>query len=170
MAVTSIFANMYLKLVDQLKTECPNIRYIDQDLGQLEHYDMRPAISIPCALIDIDDIAFEHNGDNAQTGEGIIQVRIGMQPYSDSNNLVPDSVREKALAFYEHEQEVYLALQGFSQDNFRDLNRVSAKTEKRNDTLRVRVIRFRFGLEDYSAMPQVNTVTDVPVTLNFTNE
>ncbi len=170
MPVTAPIANIYLQIVAQLKTACPNIAYIDQDLGQLEHYELRPAVSLPCALIDIDDIAFEHNGDNAQTGEGIVQVRIAHQPYSASNSLAPDEVRQKALDYYEREQDVYLALQGFSHDNFRDLNRVSAKTEKRNDPLRVRVIRFRFGMEDYTAMPNTTPVNAPAVVISLAME
>jgi len=170
MAVTSILGNMYLNIIQQLVDNCPNIKYFDMDLGQLEHYNERPAVSLPCGLIDFDEIAFEHNGDNYQTGEGILQIRIAHQPYSASNSLAPEEVREKALDYFEHEQAIYLALQGFSAGEMRDLNRVSTRTEKRNDTLRVRTIKFRFGLIDESAMPNATQVTAPAVVINLAME
>lgn len=159
MAQTSPFGNLYLQIKkNRLVAKATSLRYIDQDLGQLDHFETRPAVSLPCALIDIDDTVFEEAGELTQTGDGIVRVRIGLECYSPSSNIQDESVVETALEYYEIEQEVFLALHGWGKDNFKKLIRVSAKTEKRNDQYRVRTINFKFGIEDTSALPVKTTI------------
>lgn len=159
--MNSSFANLYLNTIERLAAEAALLRYIEQDLGQMEHYPEggRPPVSFPCVLIDIEDTAFDEMGEQCQLGEGILQVRICQPTYSASNNLAPEEVRKTALNYYETEQQVHEALHGWAKDNFSKLVRVSAKTEKRNDEYRVRVLRYRFGMEDYSTAPTKITIT-----------
>ena len=159
--MNSSFANLYLNTIDRLTTEAVLLKYIEQDLGQMEHYPEggRPPVSFPCVLIDVEDTSFDEMGEQCQLGEGILQVRICQPTYSTSNNLAPEEVRKTALSYYETEQQVHEALHGWAKDNFSKLIRVSAKTEKRNDEYRVRVLRYRFGMEDYSTAPTKVTIT-----------
>ena len=165
MSITSPFGNLYLQSKNRLMSNAPSLRYIDQDLGQLEHFDKVPAVSLPCALIDIDDTTFQEAGELTQTGDGILKVRICLGSYSSSSNLSPDDVVEEALSYYEIEQEVFLALHGWGRDNFKKLIRISAITEKRNDNYRVRVMKFRVGMQDDSATPLLTTIARPDLTL-----
>lgn len=158
METTSSFGNMYLKLRNRIAEKAPSIRYTDQDLGQLDFFDTRPPVSFPCVLIDIDDMVFDESGELTQTGEGSIVVRVGFDCWSPSNGLVNEDVARLSLEYYEGEQEVYLALQGWADDNFGKLTRQSVVTEKRNDNYRVRKMRFKVGMEDESAKPKRITV------------
>ena len=163
--MNSSFANLYINTVARLTDKAPLLRYVEQDLGQMEHYPEggRPPVSFPCVLIDIEDTAFDEMGEQCQLGEGILQVRICQPTYSASNNLAPDQVRETALSYYETEQQVHEALHGWAKDNISKLVRVSAKTEKRNDEYRVRTVRYRFGMEDYSTAPKKVTIARPPI-------
>lgn len=49
--MTSPFATLLTALQARIQDKVTAIRYIDQDLGQLQD-EMRPAISFPAALID----------------------------------------------------------------------------------------------------------------------
>lgn len=168
MSTTSPFGNLYLQSKNRLTDKAPSLRFIDQDLGQLEHFEKVPAVSLPCALIDIDDTTFQEAGELTQTAEGIFKVRICLGSYSSSSNLAPDEVVDDALSFYEIEQEVFLALHGWGMDNFKKLIRISANTEKRTDNYRVRIIKFRFGMQDDSATPVLTTIArpDPNITAN----
>lgn len=168
MPITSPFANFYLNTIERLSTEAPIVRYIEQDLGQMDNYPEggRPPVSFPCVLIDIDDTAFEEIGENCQLGEGILQVRVCQPTYSAANNLTPTEVRNTALNYYETEQQVHNALHGWAKDNISKLVRVSAKLEKRNDEYRVRVMRYRFGMEDNSTARVRNSVARPPVIIS----
>ncbi len=146
---TSPFANIYNAVLERLAAKAPLLRYIDQDLGQLENYEMRPPVAWPCALIDIEDVIFSDFGDNlGQNAEGFVQIRVGQQQYSPANKLAPKAIRDMALKYYDTEQEVFEALHGFTAPGFSKLLRRAVKNEQRNDDLRVRVIRFAFSFED----------------------
>lgn len=168
MSNNSPFGNLYLRLKDRLKDNAPSIRWIDQDFGQLDHFELRPAVSFPCTLIDIDETAFDESGGSelCQLGEGIIKVRIGLDIQAGTNHLAPDSSIDDGLNCYELEQEVFEALHGYSADNFKKLIRVSAVTEKRNDQYRVRVLRFKVSMEDKSARPKKTVIARPNMELN----
>lgn len=147
--MTSPFANLYNEVLLRLKAKAISLRYIEQDLQQLENYEMRPPVSWPCALIDIDDFTFsDMGGKNHQQAEGIVQIRVGQIAYSPSNGLAASGIRAAALAYYETEQEVFAALHAWAPAGFSKLLRRSAKIESRNDDLRVRVIRFATSFQD----------------------
>ena len=160
---TSPMANLYLKILGRLKTAVPDLRYIDQDLGQLENYDLRPPVSWPCCLIDIEEFQFSDIGsNNMQEATGIVSLRIGLVKYTESNNLVPDNIRPNAMKYYETEQKVYEALQGWEDDGFSRLLRRGTNTERREDDIRVRVLKFAVSWEDDTASPKTTKVS-VPV-------
>ena len=155
----NLFGDIFLILQNRIKTEVPEIRYIEQDLGQLEVYEDRPAVSWPCVLLDFQVSEYRDQLLNVQDGDLVITVRIGHNPYSHSHNLAALEVREKALHYYELENKVYKALQGFEhEDFFNPLSRKNAATEKRDDPFRVRVLTFDCGIEDYTAQPDYQYV------------
>jgi hypothetical protein len=161
----SPFSILYTEILARLKEKVPEIKYIEQDLGQLEHYDMRPPVTWPCCLIDVAD-EYEYTdmqGNHSQLAEGRVMLRIGVVRYSDSNNLVPDNVRENALAYFEIEQKVFAALHGWAPAGFSRLLRRNAVTEKRDDDIRVRMIPFTVSFTDNSAAPvRTKVLTPAP--------
>jgi hypothetical protein len=71
-----------------------------------------------------------------------------------------------SLKYYDLEHDIYKALQGWCPDDndpdalggFGSLIRTGAVTEQRKDSIRVRVMSFSIGIEDYSAMIPYLTV------------
>lgn len=155
---TSPFGNMYLKVQQRLLAEVPEL-YVDQDLGQLDHYDIRPAVAFPCALIDVDDFNFTDNSSYTQQGLGMLKIRLAVAAYSPSNNLAPNEVKLKALGYYEIEQKVQKALHGWKDEGFSKLLRRKSKTELRNDNIRVRQIAYATSIDDDSCKPVRTTVS-----------
>lgn len=184
--MNSPFANLFLalqQLISNLADGDGNkyFRLVDQDLGQLEaHFgDNRPPVSWPCVLIDIDGAAMENMGDDTQTGVVTIIFRIGFPPFSASSNITPANYKNKALYYYDLEQVLHLALHGKSPewivddenilaDVFGHMIRTSARTERREDMIRVREITYTLSFDDYSTQPQQQLVS--PVTLELTTE
>mgnify|MGYP003574986080 CR=1 FL=1 len=152
MAIESIFGQLFLALQNLIKTKCPSVRWIDLDLGQLEEDTMRPAVSFPCVLIDFNQSTFEDLQRKAQKGQGVFTLRIGFASYSQTASTTPAPVTEKGLQFFEIENEVFKAVQGFEAEGLVDCcSRVNVATERREDGLRVRVMTFNFDYEDHSA-------------------
>lgn len=162
--MNSPFAQLYAYIIDRLREQVPSIRYINQDLMQLDAYETRPAVSFPCVLIDMSQFSFESIGANAQQATGTITLRIAHTPYSNSSSLSPEQVREKALSYYELEWQIYKVLQGWGPGIFSPLKRIDASAEKREDDIAVRVLSFQTSFIDESASP---TYTAVDPTLNI---
>lgn len=166
MASTSPFGNIYLALMARLAAEVPELKYIDQDLGQLDNYDVRPTVAMPCALIDIGEFDFDDMaGKNMQHGEGLVLVRLAVDPFSASNNLAPEAVREKALSYYDIEQKIYVALHGWRTTGFSKMLRRKSIKEIRDDKFRVKVIAFATSFEDATASPVMISIPRPDVTI-----
>jgi len=164
--LNSPFGKLHQMLLARLAEKAPLIRYADQDLGQLENYGIRPAVSWPCCLIDADDFDFtDLEKDHGQFGTGVIALRLGMVQYTDSNNLVPTNIRENALQYHEVEFEVYKAFHGWAPEGFSRMLRRKVSTEKREDDIRVRTMLFAISFTDDSAKPSRTTIARPEPTL-----
>jgi hypothetical protein len=157
-----VYDNPFIQLFEQvqvrIQNECTSIRFIDEDKGQLDHYQVKPAVSFPCVLMDM-DFDFTDIGDNVQEAQGQLVIRLAYPPYSSANNIQLDNtLREKAISYFALEYELYTALQGWQPDGFSYLCRRKATTERREDNIRVREIRFDVEFTDYTAQPQKTIV------------
>lgn len=169
----SLYAQLLLALYDRIAAEVPEIRYMDQDFGQLEILDElgRPPVSWPCLLFDFTGTNYDQLLQQVQTGNLQLQVRLGFAPYSASNSLAPTDVKKKALQYYELENKVYVALQGWDAGGLcQPFTRTADGTERREDTYRVRVLTFSSQFEDTSATPAMQKVPRPPLEFNFCME
>lgn len=152
----SYFAQMILALQAYIPTKVPEIRFVEQDLGQLESPDEmgRYPVSWPCVLIDFTETLYSDLSQNIQEAESTVQLRLGFQPVSFTSNLQPEHIRKQGLNYYEIENRLYQALQGWAPaDLCQPLTRQRAISEKREDFVRVRVLPFTTRFEDWNAHP-----------------
>jgi hypothetical protein len=155
MANTSFFAQLLIMMQERLMENVPDIRYSNQDLGQLEAPG-DPPVSWPCALIDMSDTQYADLMGGTQEGNVCtVSIRLGFNPYSQTSNLQPQAVREKGLSYYDLEDAIYRCFQGWTGNGmFSPFTRVRAVTEKREeDRFRVRVLIFTTAFEDDGARP-----------------
>jgi hypothetical protein len=171
--MNNYFGQLFLDLCNRLKTAVPELRWIDQDFGQLEHFQVRPEVSFPCALIDFASAQYSglSNHGREQVGEVMINIRLGFTPFSQSYHAAPLDVKEKALEYYNLEQKIFEALQGWAPEKDNDnysqpLTRQSVMTEQRDGdpvAIRVRVITFTTQYEDGTAPSIFVKVTKPPL-------
>jgi hypothetical protein len=153
-------ANLMQLLFTKFGADLPEYRFVEQDLKQLENYEIRPAVSWPCCLIDIEEMRYSDSvGNNHQIAEGFITFRSATVKYTDINNLTPVLKREAALGYLEIENKLFKKLHGWNPTGFGKLLRRSSITELREDDIRVKVIKFAFSYTDTSAE---RVVTRVP--------
>ena len=158
--LNSFFAQMLIALQDRIKAMVPEIREIDQDLSQIDVYEERPPVALPCVLIDFSETTYDQLGSLIEDGTVSIDLRLAFPAYSTSNSLAPLQVRENALKYYELENKLYKALHGWAPDSgiCQPLARITAVTEKgREDALRVRRIVFSTMFQDGEASPATTT-------------
>ncbi len=146
------FGRLFLELCDYLTEKVPAIKWVDQDFGQLE--EPHPPVIFPCCLIDFQSTPYSELSNLAQLGMPTVTFRLGDNPLSSSQSGAPVLVRKKAVEFYQLEQDVYKAVQGFFTVYTSPFNRVGADTERRNDNIRVRQLSFTTSYEDRSAVKQ----------------
>lgn len=161
----SPFGILLTALEDYIAGAVPEIKWVDQDFGQLEYYKegMRPAVVFPCVLIDFTGWVFEDAGPKVQTGTGGVDIRIAHAPFTNSSQVTPADQRALALNCYELEKKLYQALHWWRVDPFQKLLRSHTDTEKREDTIRVRVMRFTTGFKDTSAAELTIVAVPIPV-------
>lgn len=159
-----VFANLHNSIINRIEAMLAktDIRYIDQDLGQLENYDPtkggKPRVTWPCALLDMENFTFDDEGEHTQRAEGNILIRLGFDAIEKTNSITPINYREKGLRYYDIEWRLHKALHQWSPgDGFGYLTRISAETEKREDLYRVRAIRYRLSFSDKSTLIPQNT-------------
>lgn len=157
--VQSFESLMYLAIRAKLKTDVPDVKWIDQDLGQLDWYapGTRPMVQWPCVMVDFLEADADDLPENYQTLNCNIQLRLGFAPFSSANSVSPDISTEKALQYYEIEQKIYAALQGWTPtindiELAQPLSRRKKRTEKREDPFRVRTFIFTTSYQDDSAV------------------
>lgn len=163
--VEAFFGQAFLSIQARIMAEVPAVKWVDQDMGQLEHYETRPAVQFPCVLIDFINAGYKEEGQLVQWGDITVQLRIGFAPFSSANSAAPVSAQEAALQYYDIENDIFKALHGWTpvygdpQVPIADpLIRVTAATEQREDAHRVRVNHFTTAFEDDGATPTRTTV------------
>ena len=161
--MNAILANIHLAVQNRLTAKVPAIKWIDQDLGQLEFYSGKPPVLFPCILLDIVDVQYTDNSLNSQIATATLEVRLAVTSYDHSAHITPLNRTERALEYYNLEHLVNQALHGWCDGNyFAPLSRKSSQTEKREDALRVRPLRYEFAFMDDTAMPVAYSVVPRP--------
>lgn len=145
-------------------------RFIDHDLGFLDE-DI-PALSYPAVLIDMNDTRYADMAENSQMGVKTVMLKVVFAPYSATNNLTPDAWKEKGLNYYEIEELLHEAIQGWQPayvtedvdrlELFGAFDRTSARTDLRRKDLRVRLITYTIGFEDYGTRSTEITYIPTP--------
>lgn len=162
----ALMAKLFVALQDRITGQLPAIKHVNQDLGQLRV--AKPPVSWPCVLIDFESFSFSDLSENVQCGEGLIVVRLGFAPHSDTSQLSPVAYAKKALQYFEIEWALHIALHGWNPTpEAGKMTRTMAETLQRTDAYRVREIKYRISFEDYSTKRQP---TMVPADLVITHE
>jgi hypothetical protein len=158
--MNSIFAQLFLDIQQRIAAECPDIKWIDQDLGQ-DQSDIRPPVTYPAVLIDFPQADFDSLGGTAQSAEFTVQLKLLLDSWASASSVSPN--REEALQAYELEEKLISALHGWRTDYCRKLIRSSVASENRNDiNLRIRTITFTTAAEFYPPAPDTATASAQP--------
>lgn len=105
----SIYAKLMLDLQDHIKAAVPEIRQVDQYLGQ-DQTDVRPALSLPAVLIDFENTEYEQSGCGSQWGVCTVSLRLCHANFTNASAASPSAVREASLKAYELERKLVNAV------------------------------------------------------------
>ncbi len=165
--IEAFFGLMLIAIQDRIAEKVPAIKWVDQDLGQLEEDTDRPRVQWPCLLVDFTETDYSEMSVMRQWGAVNLQFRLGFNPFSSAAAATPSKYRQEALKYYELEQEVYIAFQAWDAGGLcQPMTRTRGTTEKREDLFRVRVMNFTTTFEDASAVPVRSQVTRPPLSFD----
>lgn len=142
--MNSFFSKLYTDLLEHLQEAVPELKWIEQDLGQ-DQTDTRPNVAFPAALIDFVGADYSDIGESGQIATVGVQIRLLVSTYAQSYAAAPSATREQALEYFEIEHKIVEALHGWMPDDgyCQPLVRRSVRTENRGDIgLRIRSITF----------------------------
>jgi len=152
-------ALLFLAIQNRIITEVPEIKYIDQNLGQYMHEEFRKQILSPTVLIDFPVTDFSELQGNNQFGAVTIAVTLFYDIWNSTNSLTPEDIKEAGLQYLDVDHKLFMALQGWNPDHCEALNRTQSKGHNANETgLRVKETTFTTQFEDRScddATPQI---------------
>lgn len=147
----SPIANLFLAIQDRILDQVPEIKYIDQNMGQYLNEEFRKQMLFPALLIDFPTEDFSEMQGLNQFADITIVVTLFYDVWDHTNSLTPLNIKQAGLKYLEIDQKVYMALQGFNTDFCEPLIRRQSKNHNANETgLRVKEISFSTQYEDYS--------------------
>ncbi|MDX1903781.1 MAG: hypothetical protein SFU27_06435 [Thermonemataceae bacterium] len=131
---------IFRAIAQKLKSDIAGV-FVDfwnnQPAKQAENVLLTPAV-----FLEFADINFSYQSSGVQTASVKLNTHIVLECYSDSFEGAES--QEQALVLYDFVEQVYLSLQGFSQDNFTALNRIALKTDSNYDNVLIFEISWEF--------------------------
>ncbi len=149
----------------RLELKVPQLRYIDEDWGQLEYFSPTPPTKWPCALIDLSVPATWSNfGKLGQLGLVQIKLRIADLRISNTSNKAPQFQKDAGFSIFELIELVHKAIHGYSgHSSYSRLIRTTGPSRiKRDDGVRIYEVIYTSEVCDVSATPVLPTVVARP--------
>lgn len=150
-------------------------RFVGEDTGQIDFPADNYPVDFPAALIAVQDVEWENVGDNTQTGECTVSVRLAFDVPEDLNRFNIANVGS-GLSRMAWVHQVYQLLENYNPAtrNFTRFTRLRQINEQRAD--RIKVVRMEFSTTVWDTRPpkrgattttprkavKVNTVHDAP--------
>lgn len=156
--MNSFFANFFIDLQEFIKSNVPEILWVEQNFGQYGDPEFSSKTIFPACLIDFNQTTYSNMGGNIQLGACNVNLVLLFKPFSQSYSSAPNNVKERALEYYNIEHKLATALNGWAMDYFTPLTRMSAISQNRNEIgLRIRELNFTTEFEDWSTEDETNT-------------
>ena len=144
-------ADLFLAIQARIMDQVPEIKYIDQNMGQYLNEEFRKSMLFPCLLIDFPIATFSGLQGNNQLGDASITTTLFHDVWNNTNSLTPENIKKEGLKYLGINQKVFMALQGWSPDFCTPFVRMQKKGLNDNDVrLLVKETTFNSQYEDYS--------------------
>ncbi|MGD1319174.1 hypothetical protein [Chryseobacterium sp. 2R14A] len=145
-----------LQAINDKLNEVTELKYIDENWGQLDLYGPQIPVQWPCALVDFNNGQFTNIGrnyrktpQNRQEGNIAVEITIGNLKLTNSSNKAPSFQKEKAFAIWDLINKVHEVLQGWSpEENAGVLIRTTFNKVRRDDGVQEFRVIYTMGLHD----------------------
>ncbi len=152
-------------IADRLAATEPNLKYIDEDWGQLDYYQESPPVKFPACLLEWQQTSWNNQGRYVQDGVINLSVRVADMPLSGTGLRGSEAQKVKAMALWLILGNIYTALSGWrpAESIYGPLSRVSTRRIKRDDGIREFEMVFTCAVTDRTAQTQYYNIADPAV-------
>ena len=134
--------HVFTAIQERISEMVPEVKWVDYDCGQLDHFQLRPPVLFPCALIDTEVPECTDMAGDFQKCKCTVTIRVAFEQPGQTNSKVPQSVKDKALSIFDILDKIHSAVHGFAGNDFQKILLRSITTERREDPLKVLTMRF----------------------------
>lgn len=138
--------------------ELAELKYIDEDSGQLDYYSPRFPVKWPCALIDVPSLNFDNVGyersirqsqgipQNRQMAKGVVSITIANLKLTNSSGKAPQGQKDNVWSIWTVIDKVHDLLHGFKPTgNTSALIRTAVRRNKRDDGIQEYTLLYSFA-------------------------
>ena len=130
-----------LEKIQQHVSEIAELKYIDENWGQLDYYSPNMPVQFPCALIDVQQVQFTNLGRDMskkpvqrQIGQVVLKITIADIRLTNSSMQAPRRQKEEVWAIWGIIEQIHKQLHGVSLlPNVSPLIRSSQRRTLRDD-------------------------------------
>lgn len=133
----------------------PSLKWIDKQAGQFRRPEMALPVPSPAILISFPSTNWKTIGKGHQQGEMRVRIEVGYQNYADAFDGSPNI--EQAIKFFEFNEAVHQALQGWSTTQMTSLDRVLDEEDDDHGALIVTAFEYQTSIQDKSGSKEVGT-------------
>ena len=132
--------------------EITELRYIDEDWGQIDYYSPNIPVQWPCCLIDIQSGNFSNLSKdfskslkNRQKAEFSVKITLANMKLTNTSYLAPQEQKEQVWAIFELIEKIHQKLHGFSpHENCSKMLRTTFGRTQRDDGVQEYAIIYNF--------------------------
>lgn len=136
--------------------EITDLKYVDEDWGQLDYYSPNFPVQWPCALIDVTNAAYSDTGKDRtkepqqrQMAECYLTLSIANLKLTNSSGLAPKLQKDYSRSIWELIEEIHKAVHGWNPDEMAGkLIRRGLQRVKRDDGVQEYTLTYSFGITD----------------------
>lgn len=145
-----------LEAIKNKLNEVSELKYIDENWGQLDLYGPQIPVMWPCALVDFNTGQFSNIGTNIrkvpinrQQGTVSVEITVANLKLTNTSNKAPSFQKDKAFAIWDLINKVHNILQGWSpEENAGALIRTTFNKVRRDDGVQEFRVIYSIGLHD----------------------
>lgn len=148
----------------RLEVKIPELKYIDEDWGQMDFYE-NPPVKYPCALIEVQDADYTDDGELRQRGRVMVVVKLYFMRLVNTSNRAPQTQKDEAHKHWQICEKVNQSLHGqdFLPPGFATLTRKKMSPPIRRDGISNRNIGYIVEFIDDSCVVAKQTTAARPV-------
>lgn len=133
-------------------SEIEELKYIDEDWGQIDYYSPNMPVKWPCCLIDIQSGQFTNiskdfskNPKDRQRGSFAVKITLANLKLSNTSFRAPQEQKDRAWAIFELMEKIHQKLHGFSpNENCSNMLRLSFGRAQRDDGVQEYAVIYEF--------------------------